>query len=53
MFNIDSNEKDIFAVGYENKIIETKDKWNKLNPIYIKSLLGINHRLTLSHMAKS
>ena len=53
MFNIDNHEKDIFAVGYENKTIETKDKRNQLNFIDIQSLLGTNHRLPLSHMAKS
>ena len=26
MFNIDNNEKEILAVGYKNKKIETKDK---------------------------
>ena len=31
MFIIDNYEKDILAVGYENKTIETKDKWNQLN----------------------
>ena len=53
MFDIDNHKKDILAVGYENKIIETKDKWNKLNIIDIQSLLGTNHCLPLSHMAKS
>ena len=32
---------------------ETKDKWNQLNLIDIQSLLGNNHLLTLSYMAKS
>ena len=53
MFDIDNHEKEILAVGYKNKTIETEDKWNKLNIIYIKSLLGTNHSLPLSHMAKS
>ena len=35
------------------KKIETKDKWNQLNIIDIQSLLGTNHCLPLSHMAKS
>ena len=29
--NIDQYEKDILAVDYINKIIETKDKWNQIN----------------------
>ena len=53
MFNIDKHEKDILAVGYENKTIETKEKWNQLNIIDIQSLLGTYHRLPLSHMDKS
>ena len=31
MFDIDSHEKEILAVGYENKTIVSKDKWNQLN----------------------
>ena len=31
MFTIDNHEKDILAVGYENKTIQTQNKWNKLN----------------------
>ena len=50
---IDNHEKEILAVGYKNKTIETKDKWNQLNIIDIQSLLGTNHCLPLSHMAKS
>ena len=53
MFDIDNHEKDILAVGYENKTIETKDKWNQLNLMEIQSLLGNNHRLPLSHIDKS
>ena len=53
MFDIDNHEKDILAVDYKNKTIGTKDKWNQLNLIDIQSLLGTNHRLPLSHMAKS
>ena len=53
MFNIYNHEKDILAVGYKNKTIETKYKWNKLDFIDIQSLLGTNHRLPISHMAKS
>ena len=52
MFDIDNHEKEILAVGYENKIV-TEVKWNQLNIIDIQSLLGTNHRLPLSHMAKS
>ena len=52
MFDIDNHEKEILAVGYENKTIETKYKWNQLNIIYIQSLLGTNHLLPLSHMSK-
>ena len=53
MFNIDNHEKDILAVGYKNKTIETEDKWNQLNLIDILSLLGTNHLLPLLNMAKS
>ena len=53
MFNIDNHEQDILAVGYENKIIQTKDKWNQWNIMDIQSLLGTNHYLLFSHMAKS
>ena len=53
MFNIDNYEKDILAVGYENKTIETKYKWNQLNLMEIQYLLGTNNCLPLSHMAKS
>ena len=47
MFNIGNQEKDILAVVYENKKIQTKDKWNQLNLMDIQSLLGTNHRLPL------
>ena len=30
MFAIDNHEKEILAVGYENKTIESKDKWNQI-----------------------
>ena len=53
MVDIDNHKKDILAVGYKNKTIETEDKWNQLNIIDIKYLLGTNHCLPLSHMAKS
>ena len=45
MFDIDNHENEILAVGYENKTIETEDKWNQLNLIDIRSLLGTNHCL--------
>ena len=53
LFDINNHEKYILAVGYEKKTIETKDKLNQLNIIDIKYLCGDNHRLPLSHMAKS
>ena len=52
MFNIDNYEKEILAVGYKDKTIQTQDKCNQLNLVDIKSLLRTNHRLPLSHMAK-
>ena len=52
MFDIDNPEKDILAVGYKNKTIQTQDKWNQLNLIDIQPLFGTNHRLPLSHMSK-
>ena len=53
MFDIDNHEKEILAVGYENKKIETEDKWNQLNIIDVQYMLGNNHRPPLSHMSKS
>ena len=53
MFDIDNHEKNILAVGYENKTIETKEKWNQLNLIEIQSLLRTNNRLPSSHLAKT
>ena len=53
MFNIDYHEKEILAVGYKNRKIKTEDKWNQLNLMDLQSLLGTNHRLPLSHTAKS
>ena len=53
MFNIENHEKEILAVGHENRTIQTKDKWNQLNIMGIQSLLGTNHLLPLSHMAKT
>ena len=53
LFTIENHEKDILSVDYQNKTIKTKEKWNHLNLIHIQSLLGTNHRLPLSQMAKS
>ena len=53
LFTIANHEKDILAVGYEKKTIQTQEKWSQLNLMHIQSLLGNNHRLPLSHMAKS
>ena len=52
MFTIYKHEKDISAVGYQKKTITVKEKWNHLNLMHIQYLLGTNHRLPLSHMAK-
>ena len=38
MFNIDNHEKQILAVGYEKKTIQTQEKWNQLNIMDIKYL---------------
>ena len=53
MFNIDNHEKEIWAVGYEDKTNQTKDKWNQLNIMDIQSMLGNSYCLPLLHMAKS
>ena len=53
MFDIDNHEKQILAVGYKNKKIETKYKWNQLNILDVQSLLGTNCRRPLLHMSKS
>ena len=52
MFNIDQYEKEILAVDYIKKIIETKDKWNQLNLLNMKYMLGANCRMPLLHMSK-
>ena len=52
MFHIDNHEKEILAVGHKNKTIEIKDKWNQLNLLDMKSLLGTNFRRPLLHMSK-
>ena len=51
--NIDQYEKDILAVDYMNKIIETKDKWNQINVLNIQSMLVANCHMLLLHMSKS
>ena len=51
--NIDQYEKDILAVDYMNKIIETKDKWNQINVLNIQSMLVANCHMPLLHMSKS
>ena len=52
MFTVDNHEKDILAVGCQNKTIQTQEKWNHPNLINVQYLLGTNHHLPLSHMAK-
>ena len=53
MFDVDNHKKKILEVGYKNKTIETKDKWNQLNIIDIQYFFWTYHCLPLSHMAKS
>ena len=53
VFAIVNYEKNILAVGYQNKNNQDQDKWNNFNHMPMQSLLGTNHRLPLSHMAKS
>ena len=53
MFDIDNHNKEILAVVYENKTIESKDKWNQLNILDMQSLIGTNCRRHLLHMSKS
>ena len=52
MFTIENHEKDILQVGYQNKTIQSRYKWNHLNLMHIQSVLGNNHHIPLSHMAK-
>ena len=42
MFDIDNHEKEILEVGKENKTMKTEDKWNQLNLMDIKAILGTN-----------
>ena len=51
--NIDQREKEILAVDYINKTIETKDKWNHMNILDMQSMLGANFRMPLLLMSKS
>ena len=53
MFDIYNHEKEFLAVGYKRKTIENKEKWNQLNILEVQSLLENNHRMPLSHIAKS
>ena len=53
LFNIDQHEKEILAVDYINKQIETKDKWNQMNILDMQSMLGANFCMPLLHMSKS
>ena len=53
MFDIDNHEKEILAVGYEKKPIESKDKWNQLNLLDMQYLLGTNCPRPLLHRSKS
>ena len=53
VFTIYNHKKDIVTVDYHNKTIKTQEKWNSLNLMHVQSLLGTNHCLPLSHMAKS
>ena len=52
LFNIDNHDKEILAVGYKNKTIQTQYKWSQLNIMDIQYLLGTNNCLPLSYMAK-
>ena len=52
LFDIDNHDNDILAVYYKNKTIETKDKWNQINPLDMQSLLGTNCHMPLLHMSK-
>ena len=51
--NIDQREKEILAVDYINKTIETKDKWNHMNILDMQSMLGGNFCMPLLLMSKS
>ena len=51
LFDIENHEKEILEVGYENKKIESKDKWNQLKVLDVQYLLGTNRCMTLLHMS--
>ena len=53
LFNIDNHKKDILAVDYKNKTIETKDKRNQINLLDTQYILGTNFLMPLLHMSKS
>ena len=53
MLNIDQYKKEILAVDYINEKIETKDKWNQMKILNMKSMLGDNCRMPLLHITKS
>ena len=53
LFNIDQHEKEILAVDYINKRIETKDKWNQINVLNMQSMSVANWCMPLLHMSKS
>ena len=42
-----------FFVDVIDKKIETKDKWNQMNRLDMKSMLGTNCRMPLLHISKS
>ena len=52
MFDVDNHKKKILEVGYKNKTIESKYKWNQLNLLEMQYLLGTNIRMPVLHMAK-
>ena len=52
MSNIDQYEKEILAVDYINKTIETKDKCNQINVLNMQSMLVANFCMPLLHMSK-
>ena len=52
MSNIVIYEKNISAVDYINKAIETKGKRNQINVLSMESMLGDNFRVPLLHISK-
>ena len=53
MSNIENHNNEILAVGYKNKTIENKDKWNQMNLLDMQSMLGTNWCMPLLHISKS